>query len=93
VEKVLLGWKLIGYSYPVTKGSKYLFFIVPMKEHIKLGFEYGTQLADPDSLLSGDGTQVRYLESKTLKDIRSGRHRPFVAEAVEMVVERWGESR
>ena len=83
-EKVALGWKLIGYHYPYPKKDRYVFFIIPLEDGIKLGFEWGAMLADPDEELTGSGSQVRYLEFKTQQSIRTGTFKSFLIEAVEM---------
>jgi hypothetical protein len=51
------GWRLIGYR----QGGAYLGFVAPLKDHVRLGFERGVYMNDPDGLLEGDGTQVRYV--------------------------------
>jgi hypothetical protein len=51
------GWRLIGYRH----GGAYLGFVAPLKDHVRLGFERGVYLNDPNGLLEGDGTQVRYV--------------------------------
>ncbi len=50
------GWKLIGY-----RNGRYFAFIAPYPDHIRLGFEHGISLPDPDNLLKGSGSQVRYV--------------------------------
>jgi hypothetical protein len=51
------GWRLIGYRH----GGAYLCFVAPLKDHVRLGFERGIYMNDPEELLEGDGTQVRYV--------------------------------
>lgn len=50
------GWKLIGYRSP-----HYFCFIAPQRDHVRLGFEHGHRLADPDGLLEPMGKQVRFV--------------------------------
>ena len=61
IVRVHLGWNLIGYRCPAGRSSRYFCFIAPLDDHVRLGFEYGIALDDPDELLEGDGTQVRYV--------------------------------
>jgi hypothetical protein len=56
-ERGYPGWKLIGYRV----GGAYVGFVAPLKDHVRLGFERGVLLEDPEGLLEGDGTQVRYV--------------------------------
>ncbi len=51
------GWRLIGYR----QEGAYLGFVAPLKDHVRLGFERGVHLEDPEGLLEGEGTQVRYV--------------------------------
>lgn len=50
------GWRLIGYRAP-----SYFCFVAPLDDHVRLGFEHGAKLDDPDGLLEGSGKQVRYV--------------------------------
>ena len=65
VERVYLGWNLIGYRCPAGRSSRYFCFVAPMDDHVRLGFEYGVALHDLDGVLEGDGTQVRYVRLAT----------------------------
>jgi len=58
-ERVYRGWHAIGYTDPVCG---YFCAIFPRTTGVRLGFEFGALLDDPDGLLSGDGSQVRYVE-------------------------------
>jgi hypothetical protein len=50
------GWRLIGYRCP-----HYFCFVAPQADHMRLGFEHGNRLADPDGLLEPMGKQVRFV--------------------------------
>jgi len=57
-EKVNIGWHGLGYHDP---DAGYVAGIFPGEESVKLGFEHGVELPDPEGLLVGDGTQLRYV--------------------------------
>jgi hypothetical protein len=59
VERVRLGWRLIGYDVPLGRRARYFAFVWPEAEHAHLGFEYGVWLADPDHLLRGAHLRLR----------------------------------
>ena len=64
IERVRIGWRLIGYDVPVGRRTRYFAFVAPEPEHVHLGFEYGIWIADPDRLLQGahlDLKKVRYV--------------------------------
>lgn len=56
LEKILPGWKAISYSRP-----RYFCGIFLFATEVHLIFEHGVLLADPDSLLQGNGKQVRHV--------------------------------
>lgn len=57
-EKINLGWHGLGYHDP---DAGYVAGIFPGDESVRLGFEHGVELPDPEGLLNGDGSQVRYV--------------------------------
>jgi hypothetical protein len=59
IERVRIGWRLIGYDVPVGKRSRYFAFVWPELEHAHLGFEYGVWMTDPDNLLHGAHLNLR----------------------------------
>jgi hypothetical protein len=65
-ERVRPGWKLIGYNAPA-----YFAFIVPQQERLRIGFEWGALLSDPQGLLEGTGSQVRYVTIRAASELRS----------------------
>jgi hypothetical protein len=64
VERVRIGWRIIGYDVPVGRRTRYFAFVGPEPEHVHLGFAYGVWMADPDRILRGahlDLKKVRYV--------------------------------
>lgn len=57
-EAVKLGWQSFSYRHPQ---QGYFCGIFPGKDSAKLVFEFGILLSDPDKLLQGDGSQVRFV--------------------------------
>ena len=57
-EKVCPGWHGFGFHDPK---AGYFCGIFPQTDSVKLGFEFGRLLPDPQGLLQGDGKQVRYV--------------------------------
>jgi hypothetical protein len=61
LEQIDLPAKMIAYCY----GQKYaelICVIIPSKKGLKLGFNRGSTLPDPDHLLKGTGKISRYVE-------------------------------
>ncbi|KAA5537184.1 DUF1801 domain-containing protein [Taibaiella lutea] len=59
-EQVDIPAKMIAYCY----GQKYtelICTIIPSKKGLKLGFNRGTELPDPNNLLEGNGKISRYV--------------------------------
>jgi hypothetical protein len=63
IERVRLGWHLIGYDLPLRRYGVYFAYVAPEPIHVHLGFEYGVFMEDPAGLLQGEGItkQVRWL--------------------------------
>jgi DNA transformation protein and related proteins len=55
-EAGYVGWRLIGYRSP-----HYFCFVAPQADHVRLGFEHGVRLRDPDGVLESMGKQVRFV--------------------------------
>jgi hypothetical protein len=63
IERVRVGWHLIGYDLPLRRYGVYFAYVAPEPIHVHLGFEYGAFMNDPMRLLQGAGItkQVRWL--------------------------------
>ena len=72
------GWRLIGYRH-----QGYFGFIAPHPDHVRLGFEHGVRLPDPDGLLQGTGKQVRYIRLGRARDIPVRTVKRLIAAALE----------
>jgi DNA-3-methyladenine glycosylase I len=57
-ERVHTGWHALGYR---DAQAGYLCGIFPRAAEVRLLFEHGAGLGDPDALLTGGGRQTRYL--------------------------------
>jgi hypothetical protein len=69
-EQIDISARMIAYCY----GQKYaelICVIIPSKKGLKLGFNRGVDLPDPDNLLQGAGKISRYVEIKSEEQIKS----------------------
>jgi hypothetical protein len=67
-EVVEVPWpkqKNIGYGVGPKKMSEHFCYIGAFKEHVNLGFYYGTKLPDPQGLLEGTGRNLRHIKVKS----------------------------
>jgi hypothetical protein len=64
-ERVYRGWDGIGFHHPE---AGYLCAIYPRDGEVRLLFEHGTRLDDPEGLLEGDGAQTRYMTVRAVDD-------------------------
>jgi hypothetical protein len=71
IERVRIGWRLIGYDLPLRRYGVYFAYIAPEPIHVHLGFEWGAYMDDPAGLLRGEGItkQVRWLTFTTPAEI------------------------
>ncbi len=70
IEQVDMPAKMIAYCYG-QKYSELICTIIPSKKGLKLGFNWGTELPDPEHLLEGKGKISRYVEIKSEEQIKS----------------------
>lgn len=85
-EAVYPGWELIGYRIASGNKSKYFAFIAPGINGVKLGFEFGVLLPDPNHLLQGNGNQVRYIVITKQADIKKRLIAPLIWEAAMVAI-------
>ena len=64
VERVRIGWRLIGYDLPIGRRTRYFAWVAPEPEHVHLGWQHGIWMTDPDGILRGahlNLKKVRYV--------------------------------
>lgn len=81
VERVYHGWKGIGFTHPA---AGYLCAVFLEEDRVRVGFEHGNLLYDPDRLLEGSGKQVRYLPVAEVTDERLAVLVDFVEQALDL---------
>ena len=59
IERVRIGWRLIGYDVPAGRRTRYFAFVAPEPGHVHLGFEHGIWMSDPEHLLHGAELKLR----------------------------------
>lgn len=79
------GWGAIAYRHPA---AGYVCGLFPFADHVKFLFEHGVELDDPDGVLEGDGTQVRYVTLRKQTDVRAGVLVPLLVAAIALRSER-----
>lgn len=72
--------KSAGYGTGPKKMSEHFCHIIPHQNHVDLGFNYGTELPDPDKLLEGTGKKLRHIKLHKPEDLT----RPGVRKLVEV---------
>ncbi len=80
-EKAYPGWHGIGYRHP-TAG--YVCGIYPREAMVRLQFQYGSLLADPDGVFSDKGTKTRTIEIATQAEIPVDAVRHLLLEAIAL---------
>jgi hypothetical protein len=83
-EAVYPGWRLIGYRADHRDRNVYFAYIAPTADHVSLGFEWGILVPDPQGMLEGDGSQVRYARFRQLEDIRPAPLALLINQALEI---------
>src|SRR5258705_5151022 len=89
-EEVDATANIISFNY--GKGYKNIIcVIIPSKKGIKLGFYKGSELPDPEKLLTGTGKVHRFVEIKSVQDINNPALKRLLKEAVAAYTIRKGK--
>ena len=83
-EAVYPGWRLIGYRADHGNRNVYFAYIAPTADHVSVGVEWGILLPDPQGVLVGNGSQVRYARFRRLEDIRPLPLASLIVQALEI---------
>jgi hypothetical protein len=78
-ERVYQGWDGIGFRHPE---AGYICAIYPRGAEVRLLFEHGVRLDDPDGLLEGAGNQTRHVTVRTADDLLAENLARLVSAAV-----------
>ena len=81
IEQIDIPARMVGHCYG-QKSSELIYTIIPSKKGLKLGFNRGTELPDPDKLLQGNGKISRYVEIKSAEQIKSGAVKNLITNAL-----------
>ena len=69
VEVVWIRQKNIGFGTGTKKNTEHFCWLMPAKNHVTLGFNYGAELPDPKEILEGTGKLFRHYKVKAVKDL------------------------
>jgi hypothetical protein len=80
-ERVYSGWDGIGFRHPA---GGYVCAIYPREkeQEVRLLFEHGARLEDPERLLKGDGSQTRFIPVREPSEHLAATIGRYVAAAV-----------
>ena len=57
-ESIRMGWRCGAFRHPEVG---YFAGVFPGEDAVRIGFEFGVLLPDPDEILTGEGSQLRYV--------------------------------
>lgn len=80
-KKANQGWKGYAFHHPQ---AGYLLGVFPFADHVRVLFEWGVLLPDPDQLLQGDGKRVRFFDLAIGADIPQQSLIPLIQAAIEL---------
>ncbi len=67
IERVRLGWRLIGYDLPVGRRTVYFAWVAPEPIHVHLGWQHGTLMSDPGRMLEGAHLRLKKVRFVTFR--------------------------
>ncbi len=80
-RKVQFGWQAVAYRHA---DAGYVCGVFIRNDRITLLFEHGRQLSDPEGVLEGDGTQVRFIPYREIGQINETVIALYIAEAISL---------
>ena len=57
----------IGYLFTESMRDR-VCYICPLQDYVRLGFDFGGHLADPERMLEGTGKRMRHVKVRTVKE-------------------------
>jgi hypothetical protein len=72
----------VGYSFTGRPGDAFI-HIAAYARWVNLGFNYGSQLADPGKVLQGTGQWIRHIRITDPADVKNPALQAFVKSAIE----------
>jgi len=88
-EQIDIPAKMIAYCYE-QKYVDLICVIIPSKKDLKLGFNRGTELPDPDKLLEGTGKISRYIQIKAAEQIKAPSLKKLILDALTLYRQKVG---
>ena len=68
IERVRIGWRIIGYDIPLGgRRTRYFAFVAPEPGHVHIGFESGIWMTDPDGILRGAHLKLKKVRFVTFE--------------------------
>jgi len=67
-ENLKGGWKVIWYGFGPKMPDQFA-VVMPTRNHVGLGFAYGSDLPDPRGKLEGSGKRMRHVKLRTAADV------------------------
>lgn len=71
VEVVWEQQKIAGFGTGPKKMTEHFSWVSAFTKHVALGFNYGSELPDPDGILEGSGKLMRHVKIKTNDDLKN----------------------
>lgn len=84
VERVRIGWRIIGFDVPVGRRLVYFCWVMPEPVHVHLGFRFGVLMGDPAHVLHGDAKLARWVTLRPGDRIDAPLLRPLVLEGARV---------
>ena len=73
--------KIVGYGVGPKKMSEHFCYLAPYKNHLNLGFMYGSHLPDPENLLEGSGQDLRHIKIRAATEMENPAIRQLIENA------------
>lgn len=92
-ELIYDSYNALSTAFSFTDDLKEAFCHIALySKHVNLGFNYGSELEDTNSLLIGSGKHIRHLKIKNTEDLESPHIQKFIEKAIEHINQKFPEA-
>ena len=86
-ENIYDAYSAVAIGYGASdRLSDGVFHIAVYSQHVNLGFNDGATLADPKSILQGNGNRIRHISIKTAEDLKRPELRAYIRRAKKKAI-------
>lgn len=85
-ELIYDSYNALSTAFSLSKDLKKAFCHIALyRKHVNLGFNYGSDLDDPENLLLGSGKHIRHLKIANVDDVNDPHITDFITKSIDYI--------